>query len=106
MVNDTDESNTLTAEACFDGDMWQGRAPDNLTIDVEAEMRKNVSRDLEGVELERALDDRIYQWWKDGKWFGAQDASGEYQPSQIDEDNTSVISVSTAASSNAERSLT
>ena len=80
-------------------DIWQGEAPDNLAMDIEDEMRRNISRDLEGETAETALDERMYSWWKGGGWFGTQDGSGDYAPSIRDEDITSVVSMSTAASS-------
>ncbi|ETN44882.1 uncharacterized protein HMPREF1541_09757 [Cyphellophora europaea CBS 101466] len=82
------------------GNAGRGDAPDNPALDIETEMRRNIQRDHEGEEAEKVLDEHIYQWWKDGGWFGMQDKSGEYQPSTIDEDATSILSMSTAASTN------
>lgn len=80
-------------------DGWQAQPPDNPTMDIEAEMRKAIQRDHEGDQAEAVLDEHMYQWWKDGGWFGAHDGSGSYQPTIADEDVTSVVSMSTAASS-------
>lgn len=81
---------------------WQTETPDNPAMDVETEMRRSLLRNHAGDEAEAVLDEHMYQWWKDGGWFGTQDKSGSYQPTVVDEDVTSVVSMSTAASSRAE----
>lgn len=78
---------------------WQANAPDNTAMDVETEMRFSLRRDYEGQEAEAVLDERMYQWWKDGGWFGNKDLSGSYNPTEADEDITSVVSMSTASNS-------
>lgn len=69
-------------------------------VDVEAEMRRKV--DFEDHENpQEVLDQRMYDWWKDGGWYGTKDESGDYiMPSiEHDEDATSVITTATAAGS-------
>ena len=73
------------------------KVPQNEELDIEPEMRRRIQRDVEGEDLDQVVDEKMYGWWKAGGWFGTQDESGEYQPSQVDEDVTSVISMSTRA---------
>lgn len=66
-------------------------------VDVEVEIRNQQLRD--GVhEDEEALSDRLYDWWRQGGWFGEVDSSGDFQPRDDgdDDDTTSVVSVATS----------
>lgn len=69
--------------------------PKDERVDVEAEMRRRLLD--HGQTNEQELDSNLYNWWLNGGWFGGDDSSGDYTPSaeQDDEDNTSVISIST-----------
>ena len=62
--------------------------------DVEAEFRKH-------SVAEHDIDEQMYGWWKQGGYMGDVDGSGDYAPSihARDDDITSVISMSTNASS-------
>ncbi|KPI36072.1 uncharacterized protein AB675_1648 [Cyphellophora attinorum] len=91
------QTQKINSEAADGTELWQGRAPDDLAMDIEEEMRRNITE--EGEEAARILDDRMYGWWKGGGWFGTQDNSGDFRPPFVDEDTTSIISMSTAASS-------
>lgn len=65
--------------------------------DVEVEMRRRYpyNKDTDGD----LLDDRLYDRWKKGEWWGEVDTSGDYEGSAHDDDDTSsVISMSTNAS--------
>ncbi|KAE9974538.1 hypothetical protein BLS_003089 [Venturia inaequalis] len=65
--------------------------------DVEVEMRRRYpySKDPDGEHM----DDRLYNRWKKGEWWGEVDTSGDYEgPSYDDDDTSSVISMSTSAS--------
>jgi Zinc finger, C3HC4 type (RING finger) len=74
--------------------------PNERDFDIEPEMRKRILIDHDGGETESVVDTKMYDWWKAGGWFGTKDSSGDYAPppSQVDEDMTSVISMSTASS--------
>ena len=76
--------------------------PTNDDVDVAREMRKRQQSGSEswGETEERALESSTYDWWKSGGWWGERDESGSFQPSAQDDDVTSVISMSTAASEN------
>lgn len=80
-------------------DDGQFRQASDPKVDVEAEMRKQQALGRLRVPLtggEREMDDRLYDWWRLGGWFGEADSSGEFRPRvDIDDDATSVISVST-----------
>lgn len=71
--------------------------PEDHNVDVEAEMKKQqqADRDDWGPEDERKLSSSLYSWWARGGWLGERDGSGEYRPSEKDDDTTSVISQST-----------
>ncbi len=73
--------------------------PSDDDVDVEAEMRKRLRYGSEnwGEEEEKTLDSHLYGWWSHGGWWGERDRSGEYQEERPDEDTTSVISRSSAA---------
>ncbi|TLD38214.1 Protein ASI3 [Venturia nashicola] len=65
--------------------------------DVEVEFRRRYpySQDFDGD----LLDDRLYDRWKNGEWWGEVDTSGDYEGNSCDDDDTSsVISMSTNAS--------
>ena len=68
-------------------------------IDIEAEVREKVASEGHPNPQE-VLEQRMYDWWKSGGWYGGKDESGDYiAPSiEIDEDATSVITTTTAAS--------
>jgi hypothetical protein len=73
--------------------------PRNEDLDIEPELRRRVAIDHDEGRVDEIVDEKLYEWWRAGGWFGTKDGSGEYAPapSQIDEDNTSVISMSTNA---------
>ncbi|KAB8342723.1 hypothetical protein FH972_022323 [Carpinus fangiana] len=67
------------------------KLPETLNTDVEEEVRKRTKNtDPRGEKI----DDNLYKWWKNNGWWGEVDSSGDFNPSQIDEDLTSVISES------------
>ena len=70
--------------------------PKDRNVDVEVEMRKRLQT-LDGHAGEENLSENIYGWWRSGGWFGDLDQSGDYQASTIDDDTTSMISMSTAS---------
>ncbi|OAP62662.1 hypothetical protein AYL99_01889 [Fonsecaea erecta] len=69
-------------------------------VDIEPEMRRRLMTEFPGERVDELLDTKLYEWWKSGGWFGAKDDSGDYEPSNHDDfdDTTSVISMSTQAS--------
>ena len=74
-------------------------SPQNDDVDVAYEMRKRQLSESEqwGEREERDLDSSTYEWWKNGGWWGEKDESGSYKASVKDDDATSIISMSTAA---------
>lgn len=69
------------------------RLPHDLNIDVEYETRKRLLHQEGPVDgSEKAVDSQLYRWWKLGGWWGDVDSSGDYQPTNDDDDTTSVIS--------------
>ncbi|KIW00433.1 uncharacterized protein PV09_07962 [Verruconis gallopava] len=64
----------------------------NPNIDIEAEFKKHSVPDAD-------VDDSMYTWWRQGGYWGEIDTSGEYTPSQMDDDATSMISMSTECAS-------
>jgi hypothetical protein len=70
--------------------------PKDNNVDVALEMKKRlqVSTRMIGQDIEPELDAQTYSWFKNGGWWGELDHSGDYQPSLIDDDTTSTISVS------------
>lgn len=70
--------------------------PQDYNVDVEAETKKRLAyaTDHWGEEEDRKLDSTLYGWWKHGGWWGERDGSGSYQPTDQDEDTTSVVSQS------------
>ncbi|TKA41913.1 hypothetical protein B0A54_06594 [Friedmanniomyces endolithicus] len=71
--------------------------PDNDEVDVEAETRKRLQRAGNYIG-EESLSEQIYDWWRGGGWFGTTDQSGEYVARDMDDDVTSIVSMSTNAS--------
>ncbi|KAK3626405.1 hypothetical protein LTR56_019272 [Elasticomyces elasticus] len=71
--------------------------PKNDNVDVEAETRKRLQRAGNYVG-EESLSEQMYDWWRGGGWFGTADLSGEYEEGNIDDDVTSMVSMSTNAS--------
>jgi len=71
--------------------------PDNDEIDVEAETRKRLQR-AGNYAGEESLSEQVYDWWRGGGWFGTADQSGEYEARDMDDDVTSMVSMSTNAS--------
>lgn len=68
-------------------------------VDVEAEMRRKLES-TQRYDGEESLGESLYNWWRTGGWFGDVDKSEDYQvPSDFDDDDTtSMISMSTSAS--------
>ncbi|KAE8152916.1 hypothetical protein BDV25DRAFT_150392 [Aspergillus avenaceus] len=72
--------------------------PTDHEFDVETEMRKRerLSTMHWQPSDEQRLEDKLYKWWKAGGSWGDQDQSSDYVPPEIDDDTTSVMSMSTA----------
>jgi hypothetical protein len=70
--------------------------PKDRNVDVEVEMRKRL-QSLDGHASEESLGENIYGWWRSGGWFGDLDQSGDYRAPSIDDDTTSMISMSTTS---------
>lgn len=78
-------------------------AQDN-NVDVEAETRRRL-QDAGNYSGEENLSESLYDWWRSGGWYGDLDNSGNYRAPYIDShDTTSLISMSTDASEDDERS--
>ncbi|KAK5092878.1 hypothetical protein LTR70_006016 [Exophiala xenobiotica] len=102
--NDRDRLQALEENRKFD--KWAqesgiGKRSRDADIDIEHAMRsKIVVEDHENPQ--EVLDQRMYDWWKGGGWYGSVDESGDYLPPipsiEQDEDATSVITTTTAAS--------
>ena len=75
--------------------------PRSDEVDIEPEMRTRLMTEFSGERIDEMLDSKLYDWWRSGGWFGTKDVSGDYQLSNPDDfdDTTSVISMSTEASS-------
>ncbi|KAI9787418.1 MAG: hypothetical protein M1835_002685 [Candelina submexicana] len=73
--------------------------PCDDNVDVEAETRKRLQYGYDGWgrQQEKDLDSRLYGWWSHGGWWGERDGSGEYWDERPDDDTTSVVSISSAA---------
>ena len=67
----------------------------NVDVEIETKKRLKIASDFWGEEEEQKLNNTLYGWWKNGGWWGEKDESGAYQESNVDEDTTSVISMST-----------
>ncbi|MCJ1468787.1 hypothetical protein MMC07_007417 [Pseudocyphellaria aurata] len=74
--------------------------PEDDNVDVEAETKKRLAyaADNWGEEEDRKLDSTLYGWWTHGGWWGERDGSGSFQPTDQEEDTTSVLSQSTYGS--------
>lgn len=68
-----------------------------VDVDIEQEMRSKIASE-EHANPEEVLEDRMYEWWKGGGWYGTKDESGDFILPSIehDEDATSVITTTTA----------
>jgi hypothetical protein len=77
----------------------------DLTVDLETEMRTGHglgSMVYKAEDLnEEEIDEELYGWWKKGGWWGEVDNSGDFEPQtpQQEDDNTSLISFATDATS-------
>ncbi|KAF3798704.1 Protein ASI3 [Colletotrichum gloeosporioides] len=69
--------------------------PISEAVDVETEFRQQAWRRSSSSAFidETDLDTRLYGWWLKGGYWGSTDNSGEYQPEETaDDDTTSVVS--------------
>ncbi len=70
--------------------------PTDDHVDVELEMKKRLKGDNPrwSTRDDEQLDNNIYGWWLSGGWFGTEDNSGHFAPTQheLEDDNTSMIS--------------
>lgn len=74
--------------------------PSNNNVDVEVETRRRLRQADPQNSTEQAIDNNLYGWFKSGGWWGDVDASGNYEPSVADEDDTtSMISASDMSAS-------
>ena len=74
--------------------------PPDSNVDVEAETRRRL-QNAGNYNGEESLSENLYGWWRSGGWFGDLDNSGLYQAQDTDDDDvTSMISMSTNASTN------
>ena len=71
--------------------------PRDDDVDVEVETRRRLQH-AGNYAGEENLSDSLYRWWREGGWFGDVDGSGDYRARKMDDDLTSVISMSTNAS--------
>ncbi|KAI4757613.1 hypothetical protein E4T52_10482 [Aureobasidium sp. EXF-3400] len=76
--------------------------PQNGDVDVEVEMRRRLQASSGSAAGEDAVDADLYNWWKRGGWWGDLDNSGNYEAREQDDDTTSMISMSTNATSEAD----
>ena len=80
------------------------RRQQDVTLDVETLARERINitgtYEPESVEAEEQVSDYLYGWWKGGGKWGEVDPSGDYAPSTLDDDTTSVISFSTTSDAN------
>jgi hypothetical protein len=75
------------------------RLPKDPNLDVEVETRRRWH--AAGADIgEDSLSESLYRWWSGGGWFGDLDGSGDYEAPGVDDDTTSMISMSTNASTN------
>ena len=87
-----------TIDFWFMHDNGDIKLADNDDVNVEAEIEKRERSAKEGrwsYDDDRRLENTLYQWWYSGGWWGERDESGEYENLEQDDDNTSVISMST-----------
>ncbi|KAF2772782.1 hypothetical protein EJ03DRAFT_380447 [Teratosphaeria nubilosa] len=68
--------------------------PQNDDVDVEAETRRRLTA-AGNYTGEDSLSNQLYGWWQSGGWFGNVDGSGDYVNKEIEDDLTSMISMST-----------
>lgn len=100
-ANDRARMHTLEEDKRFDEWNAQRRSSDKSMakdVDIEQEMRREIA--AEGHDKpEEALEEKMYEWWKSGGWYGNRDESGDFTvtATEQDEDATSVITTSTAA---------
>lgn len=69
-------------------------------FDTEKEIKRRIRHETTSWDVggdEEDFDTRCYDWFKQGEW-GGKDESGTYQESVRDDDTTSILSMSTAAS--------
>lgn len=71
--------------------------PQHDNVDVASEMRKRMENDprVNVAQLNQELDARTYTWFKENRWWGQRDESGDYVPPAQDDDLTSMVSFST-----------
>ncbi|KAK5947559.1 hypothetical protein PMZ80_001712 [Knufia obscura] len=104
--NDRDRLRTLEENKKFDEWAQQSSVQNRIRdadIDIEHDMRSRIA--LENHENpQEVLDQKMYDWWKEGGWYSSIDESGDYLPPipsiEQDDDATSVITTTTAASTN------
>jgi hypothetical protein len=90
------ESDSKTMQFFFFSNDGRLQAASDLNVDVEAEMRRQ--NGAKGPSAgEQDMDQRLYDWWRLGGWWGEADSSGEYRSPELDDDATSVVSVSASA---------
>jgi hypothetical protein len=88
------ESDSEARQFFFLNDDGSLQAASDLNVDVEAEMRRQTG--AKGPS-EQDMDQRLYDWWRLGGWWGEADSSGEYRSAETDDDATSVVSASASA---------
>lgn len=72
---------------------------ENGNIDIELEMRRRLRSGASGLDpTDEAVDAGLYDWWKRGGWWGDIDRSGDFATHDVDDDTTSMISMSSTAS--------
>lgn len=104
LASDRAKMQTLEENKRFDEWNSQSSRPSNsrdLDVDIEHDMRRKIA--VEHHENpEEVLDDRMYNWWKGGGWYGTKDESGDFLVPSIeqDEDTTSVVTATTMSVSN------
>ncbi|POS85790.1 hypothetical protein EPUL_003391, partial [Erysiphe pulchra] len=95
--SDNIDFNSLDDLDSFDGNPELKK---QIDMDVEAEFRRLAIKDRQGWTDadEKELDAGLYRWWLDGGWWGEKDSSGNFAPTQNedDDDATSVVSTKTA----------
>ena len=93
------ESNTLDFWMLSDAGVLSLPENDDVDVEFHTKRRLEMASDNWGEEEEHQLDSRLYKWWAQGGWWGERDSSGDYVglPDE-DDDATSVISTTTAAS--------
>jgi hypothetical protein len=85
-----------TADYWFATDGERRLLPGNDDRDIVPEVRQRLLTEHTEEKVDEVLDRTIYHWWKSGGWFGTKDESDDYQPSNVDfEDTTSVLSLTT-----------